>query len=250
MRDSREVFWNESSILVADRSNLKCLLCVCAANVVILLSLVFDFPWWLFCPPVSGIIFALVYLFTLWVYKMESEKKSNLFNEGIRRLEDWRDYYEGKTFMKGYKHPPLSNGDYFLLYRGEGEDGEAEYMRLEKKMVLIGMECFSIPHYNIKLRLYDIVANTVVYSGEENGAYIDYSLWTMVEKIQKDDYRIVALYNKYGDIKWSQEECDKKPSKFRRCVYNIVMTIWYIVAIISIFLPLIYVFKSYYHYIA
>lgn len=223
MSTNKDTFYDIKENNLADRQRLRTLTYVIGANFVILLCIVFNWNWWEGCVKVALIV-SICYLLFVCALHMVLEKQYNgLFYEFDTRNECWKDYYESPYFVYDYPSPPptnnkdtivirinstdyapIHNGDYVLL--SDGYCMNDRYLKANNKNGSI-------------LELTDLNNKDIYYSVESNE--YGYRLKFLKEKLQEDNLTIIAVYNKYGDIRWMKSDKKTCPSKWRKVLYEI-----------------------------
>lgn len=232
MRYGDDAFYYISKKEQDRRNQLIRILLVLGMNVIVLLSLAFDFRWWEKYQIVF-IALTIIYLLLLSTYE---DSKGELFSDGLKRLRDKRDYFKGeRLIVSNYdveKNAPLFNGDYIFIWNNKTETYESE----------VGYFKFtaSLDSSKKMIKVIDIVKNEPKYIIKEECSSDWNRMYKELEKkINEDGFTILRIYNKFGDVKWERSDEPTKPSKKRKIIYYVKVWAWYIAVIIAIFAPLI-----------
>ena len=249
--DSRDIFHYQTKILAKDRHQLTWILIVLGFNVLVLLSLTFDFRWWRYSQYVTAIIGFVYVLLIYGAYNGIPDERGRLFEIGRIRKRHWRDYYTSEEFVKKrnsigfcyyYECAPIRSGGYLCINKGE----DYEYVRVDAEKSFIGKDIDLNKVYYSKIRIVALTNNKEHFNASEENFSIAELLKKMQDKLEKDGYRIVSSYNEYGDLMWSRSDTPTKKSTYRKVCYYVEMTLWFIVAFIAFIAPLVPMIKDIY----
>lgn len=245
--DSSDYFHYQVSQRRKNRSQLAFILDVFGANVIVLLSYAFNFKWWEMINEKWLIAIGFIYVFSIMaLYQTNKNDGASLFSDGFLRLKHWRDFYRSDIFskrvsMSSYEHAPISHGDYVCLKKGH----DYEYAHFEAESNHVGKDIDSNRVFNRKITLTELKKDKVLFEKSEQ-TYLSFAdlLADMQEKLEKDGYQIEAIYNKFGDVKWSRSDIPSKRSKYRVAHYYVAITLWHIAALIAFIAPIIPLFQE------
>lgn len=202
-----------------------------------LFSLLIGFRWWEKYP-LAAIILGFCYFFVILAYDHAATGQDTLFEDVFKRLRDWRDYYSSKEFIHNrydYNHAPLSNGDYLCL----GKKDELEYMRFS---YIVYRDFNTL--YDLKAQIIDIKFEEIKYCIRKNEVSgLSELLYDLQSQLNADGYVIKAVYNQFGGCRWKQSDNPIQAKKFRKYLYMIAESGWFIATIVAFFLPLIPIIK-------
>jgi len=201
-----------------------------------------DCRWWV-GRPYLFLIFTIFIVLQWWLC---NQKDGVLVKEGDKRLKAWKDFFKSDCFIKGrydYNHASIDSGDYImLLHDADSSFGsEVVYMKYDRTVHYLTKDIDMNDVYNISWRLLTLSDDGVLYSGKSHHCYdYNYCIYDMNTMLCSDGYSIVAIYNKYGDVKWIKSETTTNRSLIRQAIYGIAPYLWvFVFLIISFASPLI-----------
>lgn len=237
--DSRDIFWERTKKTEVTRAKIKLIILVCGANMSMLLLYAwgFDSIWWA-NHPMLFIFLAFIYLLNIIAYNHASED-STLFSDTFNKFKCWRDFYTSKAFVKSredYKHVPIKNGDYLLLWHGE----DVEYMKYVISYTCIGRDIDLNNIYNIDIFVKDAAEETILYHSKKHHYFwcLTELLFEIQQELESDGYIIKEVINKFGDVRWRQSDNPKPPQKIKKYLYNILVCTWYFLCFIAAIAPI------------
>ena len=214
----------------------KIIMFVCGINAFVLFCVAIGWRWW-DGHPILADIMAGIYFFVVIAYHMgyKDDYSEGIMSEVTRRLEDWRDYYQGPDFAEYYcshrrknKSVSLSsicNEDYVLL-------SNEEYMKVK-------LHISSYSHSST-LELTDLNDKEVYYSVTRGGDYYS-MLRTLREELSKDNLTIIRVYSRFGAITWEQKTEFEKPFVARKYLYKLAIFFINLIYILLVLTPLLVV---------
>lgn len=234
--DSSDAFYNRTSKEKANRNQLWVVRWICAANVIMLLSYAFGFYWW-DRYPIIAIALGLIYVMKIISSDLVRSDGATLFSDYRLRLRHWQNYYTSEYFIKtrDSEHAPISNGDYLLLWIGD----DIEYLRCELMVISNSKDVYFNQLYDVGIKLINPKRDILKYTIQTNDVYdLSEPLYEMQKRLNADGYSIKAIFNKFGDLRWSQSDNPKPPKRVRKVICNIADYSSSIAAFISFVTPL------------
>lgn len=214
----------------------KTIIIVCGANAFVLFCVAIRWYWW-DGHPILADVMAMIYFFVVIAYHMryKDDYNTGIMYEVTRKLENWRDFYQGPDFAEYYcfhrkKNKSISlssicNEDYVLLSNGE-------YMKVK-------LHISSYAHSST-LVLTDLNDKEIYYSVTSGSDYYS-MLRTLREELGKDNLTIIRVYSRFGAITWEHNNKFIKPSVSRNYLYKLAFFLIYLIYILVVLTPLLVV---------
>lgn len=232
---TREGFFGITSDNNKKRITKNKVLIILLMYAVILVSVLLEYEWWVrydwLFKAVSGV-------YIIYILSIENSTTGyTIIRDNLQRLNDKADYNESPYFTNNirYYFAPIKNGDYLVL-------SNEKYLKFTYQSVFYGKDIDMNYVYRMKIQLLDY--DKIIY--ETKGEYYDKStiLIDMYERIKKDGLDIVAIYNKFGDLKWIKKAQIKKKYKIARYKLKIYQYIYIVIKIIILFLPVLFMYTD------
>ena len=215
-----DTFYNIKKQNLEDRQRLRLLTFVMGSNFFVLLCMAFNWCWW---KENVAISFILSFVYLLYVLGLKTELNKSLFYVFDKREKCWRDYYESPDFVYHYPPPPEPKDKSRIVVWVNQIDCAPIYN--DDIVVLSDGDCLNDRYLRANYKPDDILEltdlkNTNVYYSVRGSEY-EYRLKRLKEKLQEDNLTIVAVYNKYGDVRWRKADKKTSPSKWRKFLYEV-----------------------------
>ncbi len=220
--------WNNSK-----RIALHSVVAVLFMYAMILVCILLNFEWWSY-NVLSFIAACFMYLIILSSIELNT-KGVSIFRDEHQRLQDYADYSEAPHFADSFHFycAPIRNGDYVAL-------SNHSYLKLDRHAIFKGKDIDLNSLYSMEVCLMD--GNKKVYEVKGDDYTFSRLINEIYEKVKDDGLDIEAIYNQFGELKWKRSEQLRKKSKIRQYYIKLFKTIWLMLQIIVVVLPVIYMF--------
>lgn len=204
-------------------------------NALILFSILCGCQWW---ERINGlIVFIACFIYGLYVLATFEKELHCIFSDYNHRLKDWENYCESKQFIydsNDIHYAPIRSGDYVRL----SDDSILEF-GAESRGTAKDFTDFNIVILSPKAYFKNIKTNEIRFLSKKDRSY-SWSdlLYEIYQPIKDEGKSIVAVYNKFGDVKWRQNTENKPINKVRKHIvlgYKLFCGIVYLAAA---FLPI------------
>lgn len=235
MYTDREIFWRTSEQEINRSKRFGTTALIFFANALILISILCGCQWW---ERINGLIVLIAsFIYGLYVFATFEKELHCLFSDYSQRLNDWENYCETKQFIydnNDIHYAPIKSGDFVQLSDGSFLEFGAESKGLGK----------DFPDFNVlilspKAYFRDIRTKEIKYSSKRDNAY-SWSdlLYEIYRPIKNDGKTIIAIYNKFGDVKWRQNSDIKPTKKIRKHIVLGFKILCGIIYLVAAFLPI------------
>ena len=228
MKTDNDTFYNIKERNLDDRRRLLTLTYVSGVNFAIFLCLFFNWYWWKDCEAMAYLL-SVLYFLLVFALHMSYHKNRGLFYIFDLRNECYKDYYESPNFVYHFPPCPKNNDtdeiiiisnqiDYAPIYDGDfivlsnADCSTYKYLRVRKSAYFIGKDVDLNELYDTKIELKDLFEEKILYSTKKDYCYGFSEVLDELNKILiADGMTIIAIYNKYGDIRWYKSDKITKP---------------------------------------
>ena len=232
--DSRTYFNHITEKEKKNRRQLTAILVVCFANFIVMMSFAFNRQWWIQHPWIMGTL-SFVYIFYLTFICINN--KGTLFSDKLERLKHWANYTESSKSTAFSYAEHIQDND--LLEIATVNETVSPPKDRDLWFVRVGVSSSGV---SLK-RLRD---SSIIHEEKfGNNTSWDIGLERIEKHLKSKGLSIIAIYNKFGDIKWLLLGQDKEPSKWRKAIYRITVFLWLLMSAVVTLAPLAVMFISY-----
>lgn len=226
-----EKFYKISSWNNKKRIALQRVVAIMLMYAIILVCQWIHFEWWLRYDW-ACVLASLGYLLFIISIGYETQGVS-IFSDWRQRIQDFADYSESPYFVNSlyYYYAPMRDGDYIVL-------SDNEYLKLDFSGVFYANDIDMNSLYSMKVSLMD--GNNAKYEIKMLAYGYNNLLDELYRKIISDNLDVIAIYNKFGDLKWKKSEYVKKKSKLRKYRLIIYSVIWSITQFLVAMIPVLF----------